>query len=77
MVRGSYFASRGLVTLRADYRVKSRHEVTPLQCVQDARSCVRWIRAHADELGIDPGKVIASGGSARAGAARGALCGPG
>lgn len=62
--QAEYFASRGLVAARADYRVKSRDGVTPDQCVQDARSAVRWMRKHAKELGIDPQKLIASGGSA-------------
>jgi acetyl esterase/lipase/ubiquinone/menaquinone biosynthesis C-methylase UbiE len=62
--QATYFAGRGLVTLRADYRVKSRHEVTPADCVADARSAVRWIRKHAGELGIDPERVVAAGGSA-------------
>src|SRR5438445_10665651 len=33
--QASYFATRGLVTLRADYRVKSRHGVAPLPCVEE------------------------------------------
>ncbi len=59
-----YFAGRGLVTLSADYRIESKHKTTPDKCVEDAKSAVRWVRAHADKLGIDPDKVIASGGSA-------------
>lgn len=62
--QAEYFASRGLVAARADYRVKSRDGVTPDKCVEDARSAVRWMRKHAKELGIDPKKLIASGGSA-------------
>lgn len=62
--QAEYFASRGLVTARADYRVKSRDGVTPDQCVADARSAVRWLRGHASELGIDPQRLIVSGGSA-------------
>jgi acetyl esterase/lipase len=62
--QAEYFASRGLVTALADYRVKSRDGVTPDQCVADARSAVRWVRSHAQELGLDPQKLIASGGSA-------------
>jgi acetyl esterase/lipase len=62
--QAEYFASRGLVAARADYRVKSRDEVTPDKCVEDARSAVRWMRRSAKELGIDPQKLIASGGSA-------------
>jgi acetyl esterase/lipase len=63
-VQADYFASRGLVTARADYRVKSRDGVTPDACVADARSAVRWIRTNARKLGVDPDKLIVSGGSA-------------
>ena len=62
--QAAYLASRGLVAARADYRVKSRDGVTPDECVEDARSAVRWIRKNAKRLGIDPGRLIASGGSA-------------
>ena len=62
--QAEYFATRGLVAARADYRVKSRDGVTPDKCVEDARSAVRWMRRNAKELGIDPRKLIASGGSA-------------
>ena len=62
--QAKYFATRGLVAARADYRVKSRDGVTPDKCVEDARSAVRWMRRNAKELGIDPQKLIASGGSA-------------
>lgn len=47
----------------ADYRVKSRHDVTPFECVTDAKSAIRWLRIHADELGIDQNQIVASGGS--------------
>jgi acetyl esterase len=57
-------AARGLVTARADYRVKSRHGVTPDACVEDAKSAVRWLRQNASTLGIDPGRIVAAGGSA-------------
>jgi acetyl esterase/lipase len=59
-----YLASRGLVAARADYRVKSRHGVTPRECVDDARSAVRWFRRNAGKLGVDPDRIVAAGGSA-------------
>jgi formylglycine-generating enzyme required for sulfatase activity len=62
--QAKYLASRGMVTARADYRVKSRHGVTPKECVEDARSAIRWFRQNAAKLGIDPDKIVASGGSA-------------
>jgi acetyl esterase/lipase len=48
----------------ADYRVKSRHGVSPDTCVEDAKSAVRWMRKNAAALGIDPEKIVAAGGSA-------------
>ena len=62
--QAKYFASRGLVCTRVEYRLKSKDGVTPDKCVEDARSSVRWVRAHAAELGIDPQKLITAGGSA-------------
>ena len=59
-----YLASRGMVAIAADYRVKSRNKTTPKECVKDGKSAVRWIRAHARELGIDPERLAAGGGSA-------------
>jgi acetyl esterase len=58
-----YLAERGLVAMVADYRVKSRHDVTPFECVADAKSAIRWLRIHANELGVDRNRIVASGGS--------------
>ncbi len=58
------FADLGLVAFSADYRIKSRNGATPFECVEDAKSAVRWIRQHAAELGVDPDRIISSGGSA-------------
>ena len=62
--QATYLASRGMVAARADYRVKSRHGVTPEECVEDAKSAVRWLRQNAAKLGIDPDRIVAAGGSA-------------
>ncbi len=62
--QAEYFAGRGLVTVRVEYRVKSRHDVLPDECVEDAKSAVRWVRSRAAELGVDPDRIVASGGSA-------------
>lgn len=59
-----YLASRGMVAITADYRVSSRHDVKAVDCVRDAKSAIRWVRGHAAELGVDPDKIVASGGSA-------------
>lgn len=62
--QAEYFASRGLVAISADYRIESKHKTTPDRCVEDAKAAIRWVRKHAKELGVDPDKIIASGGSA-------------
>lgn len=59
-----YLASRGMVAIVADYRVRNRHKTTPFECVQDGKSAVRWVRAHANKLGIDSDRIAAGGGSA-------------
>lgn len=59
-----YLASRGMVAMAADYRVKFRDKTTPQECVKDGKSAIRWIRQHAAELGIDPDRIAAGGGSA-------------
>ena len=33
-------------------------------CITDAKSAIRWMKQHAAELGIDPQRLIAGGGSA-------------
>lgn len=62
----SHFASRGMVTVQVEYRFAPKGDDggPPLVCIQDAKSSMRWVRAHADELGIDPDRIAAGGGSA-------------
>lgn len=62
--QAEYLASRGIVAACADYRILSIHKTLPDKAVEDAKSAIRWVRGHAVELGIDPTKVIAAGGSA-------------
>ena len=64
--QAEYLAKRGMVTVRAEYRIADKHHTTPEKAVEDARSAVRWLRGHAAELGIDPHRLVASGGSAGA-----------
>jgi len=62
--QAAYLAKRGMVAVRADYRVRSRHGTTPDKCVEDGKSAIRWVRANAGMLGIDPDMIVGSGGSA-------------
>jgi len=59
-----YFASRGMVAITPDYRVRSRHQSRVIDSVADAKSAMRWVRANAKRLGIDPNRIAAGGGSA-------------
>jgi len=62
-----HFARLGLVGIGVEYRLMNKDRgITVFDCVKDARSAIRYVRAHASELGIDPNKLIVSGGSAGA-----------
>ncbi len=64
--QADYFAKRGMVCFLVDYRTRNEHKTSPFESLKDAKSAVRYLRAYADELHIDPDKIIASGGSAGA-----------
>ena len=59
-----YFSQRGMTCILVDYRVKEKHKVTPFESLKDAKSAIRYIRTHANDLQIDPSKIVAAGGSA-------------
>ena len=63
-LQAEYLATRGVIAFCPDYRTKSRHSTTPFESVMDAKSAVRYLKSHGNELGIDTGKIVASGGSA-------------
>ena len=67
----AYFASRGLVCATAEYQMLGKNaaklpkgESKKRVCVTDAKSAIRWFKQNADELGIDPARIITGGGSA-------------
>ncbi len=60
----SYLASRGMIGIVADYRVKNRQGTSPFECVEDGKSAIRWLRSNAKQLGIAPNRLAAGGGSA-------------
>ncbi len=59
-----YFASRGLVAMTVQYRLTKQPGVTVFHCIADVRSCLRWIRSHAGELGVATNRIAAAGDSA-------------
>ncbi|MCF8379841.1 MAG: sulfatase-like hydrolase/transferase [Bacteroidales bacterium] len=62
--QSKYLASRGIIAIQADYRTMLRDGVSPFECVQDAKSAIRWVRKNAARFRIDPNKIAAGGGSA-------------
>lgn len=59
-----YFASRGMFAANVVYRLASPGKVTVTDCLDDCRAAMRYLRTHADELGIDPQRIAAAGDSA-------------
>jgi acetyl esterase len=62
--QAEYLSGRGIIAVRADYRIRNRHGTTPDKCVEDGKSAVRWIRQNAALIGGDPDRIVSSGGSA-------------
>lgn len=62
--QADYLAQRGMVAVRVDYRVDSRHQTTPDKAVEDGFDAFLWLHRHAVELGINPQQIVSSGGSA-------------
>lgn len=62
--QAAFAAKLGLVGIAADYRTKERFGTDAPACVADGRAALRWVQAHAEELGIDPARIVVSGSSA-------------
>ena len=63
--QSEYLATRGMVGIRVEYRVIPKGDAgPPVICCADAKSAMRYVRAHAAALGIDAHRIAAAGGSA-------------
>ena len=63
--QSAYLATRGMVGIRVEYRTIPRGDKgPPVVCCADAKSAIRYVRAQAAQLGIDPHRIAAAGGSA-------------
>jgi acetyl esterase/lipase len=62
----AYFAARGLVGVSIDYRLLTQpiDGVAVSDCLADCKSAIRYLRAHASALGIDPARIAVLGDSA-------------
>ncbi len=61
---GRFFARRGMVGVCANYRLTPEFKWPAAS--QDVQSAVRWIKANAARLGVNPGKIVIFGHSAGA-----------
>ncbi len=59
-----YFASRGMVAISVEYRIRNKHGTSPIQAMEDAKSAIRFIRLNAELFSINPNRIAAAGGSA-------------
>jgi len=62
--QASYLAERGALAAVAEVRTIERHGCTPRECVIDAKSALRFLRAHAEKTGFPATRLVAAGGSA-------------
>lgn len=60
----SYYACHGWAVASVQYRT-SNQSVWPAQ-IQDLKTAVRFVKSHADQLGIDPDRIVLGGESAGA-----------
>jgi acetyl esterase/lipase len=68
----NYFASRGMVAATVTYRLRTKDDRAAMKdgqsskrvCIPDVKSAIRWFKQHAKELGVDPRRIVAGGGSA-------------
>ena len=60
----NYLAERGMVCFTPEYRINSKHGVTPFECADDAADATEWVLAHAGEYSADPDRIAIGGGSA-------------
>lgn len=62
------FAQRGYVSVAPDYRVRAEpgpdRKAILVDAVSDGEAALAWVKAHAEEYGIDPALIAVGGGSA-------------
>jgi acetyl esterase/lipase len=58
------YAQKGYVTINVEYRLTDEAEFPA--CIEDVKTAVRWLRAHAEDLRVDPKRIGSYGHSAGA-----------
>jgi acetyl esterase/lipase len=62
---GKILSKMGMVSVHTNIRgwVDKRTDEDVPRCIEDAKSAFRWVRAHANELNLDPERIAVGGGS--------------
>ncbi len=62
--QAEHLSTRGMTVFLADYRSSEAYVGSPFDCVEDAKSAMRYVRQNAAKFGTDPNRIAAGGGSA-------------
>lgn len=62
--QSEYFAKLGVVAICVEYRTYTSDATPPIVALLDAKAAMRYVRSHAEDLKIDPKRIVASGASA-------------
>lgn len=64
------YTEKGFVTFSFEYRLSMNEDesypnpaITPVECVKDARSAMRWVRENAERFNMDPERIAVGGQS--------------
>jgi acetyl esterase/lipase len=64
------YAGMGFTSFSVQYRLAENADgdipspkLTPIECVKDVRSALRWVRGNAGEFAIDPNRIVVGGHS--------------
>lgn len=60
----AYLTRRGMVGFSVEYRTFQYGMAEPQEGLKDCKAAIRYIRQHAEELGVDPDRIVVSGASA-------------
>ncbi len=59
-----HFATRGAIAISVETRVSSTHDgAGALEALEDAGTLLAWLQEHAENFGIDPGRIVLAGAS--------------
>ncbi len=58
-----HFATRGAIAISVETRVAGVHGTGPVEALEDVGILLAWLAEHAENFGIDPGRLVLAGTS--------------